>query len=86
MYNCWSVLVASLEHLPDRGNLSQLFSLGITLVDVHLNWISWLYFLILEENILVILIDCMGFLSPFLDVTTMSMLTVSFLAAVSFLA
>ena len=22
MYNCWSVLAASLEHLPDRGNVA----------------------------------------------------------------
>ena len=36
--------------------------------------------LILEGDLLVILIDCMIFLSPFLDVTRMSMSTVSFLA------
>ena len=37
--------------------------------------------LFLEGGLLVILIDCMSFLSPFLDVTTrMSMSTVSFLA------
>ena len=34
----------------------------------------------LEGSLLVILIDCLIFLSPFLDVTRMSMLTVSFLA------
>ena len=34
---------------------------------------------IIEKN-LVIMIDCMIFLSPFLDVTRMSMSTVSFLA------
>ena len=33
-----------------------------------------------EGGLLVILIDCMIFLSPFIDVTRMSMLTVSFLA------
>ena len=38
------------------------------------------HFLILEGDLLVILIDCMIFLSPFLDVTRMSMSTVSFLA------
>ena len=37
-------------------------------------------FLILEGDLLVFLIDCMIFLSPFLDVTRMSMSTVSFLA------
>ena len=52
----------------------------VTLVDVHLNWLNWFHFLILEGGLLVILIDCMIFLSPFLDVTRMSMSTVSFLA------
>ena len=47
---------------------------------VHLNWINWFHFLILEGGLLIILIDCMIFLSPFLDVTRMSMSTVSFLA------
>ena len=41
---------------------------------------SWLHFLFLEVGLLVILIDCMIFLSPFLDATRMSMSTVSFLA------
>ena len=48
------------------------FSVGITLVDVHLNWLNWFHFLFLEGGLLVILIDCMIFLSPFLDVTRMS--------------
>ena len=38
------------------------------------------HFLFLERGLLVILIDCMIFLSSFLDVTRMSMSTVSFLA------
>ena len=54
--------------------------MGIILVDVHLNWLNWFYLLILEEGLLVILIDWMIFLSPFLDVIRMCMLTVSFLA------
>ena len=41
---------------------------------------SWFHFLFLEVGLLVILIDCMIFLSPFLDVTRMSTSTVSFLA------
>ena len=49
-------------------------------MDVHLNWLNLFHFLILEEGLLVILIDCMIFLSPLLDVTTLSMSTVSFLA------
>ena len=56
------------------------FSIDITLVDVHLNWLNWFHFLILEGGLRIILIDCMTFLSPFLDVRRMSMSTVSFLA------
>ena len=56
------------------------FSIGITLVDVLQNWLNWFHFLFLEGGLLVILIDCMIFLSPFLNVTRMSMSTVSFLA------
>ena len=52
----------------------EVFSIGITLVDVYLNWINWFHFLILEGNLLVILIYCMIFLSSFLDVTRVSTL------------
>ena len=55
-------------------------SIGLTLVGVYLNCLKWFHFLILEGGILVILIDWMIFLSPFLDVTRMSMSIVSFLA------
>ena len=37
--------------------------------------LNWFYFLILGTGLLVILIDCMIFLSPFPDVTRMSMST-----------
>ena len=47
------------------------------MVDVHLNCLNWFLFLVLEGGLLVILIDCIIFLSPFLDVTRMFMLTVS---------
>ena len=50
------------------------------MVDINLNWLSWFHFLILEGALLVILIDYISFLSPFLDVIRMSMSTVSFLA------
>ena len=63
-------LAASLEPLAHRRNVAS-FCIGITLVDVHLNWLNWFHFLILEGDLLVILIDCMIFLSPFLDVTRM---------------
>ena len=54
--------------------------MGITLIDVYLNWLNWFHFLVLEGDVLVILIDYMIFLSPFLDGTRTSMSTVSFLA------
>ena len=54
--------------------------IGITLVDVLQNWLNWFHFPFLKGRLLVTLIDCMIFLSPFLDVTTMSISTVSFLA------
>ena len=49
------------------------FSIGITFVDIHLNWLNWFHFLIFKRGLPVILIDCMTLLSPFLDVTTMSL-------------
>ena len=49
-------------------------------MDVLQNWLNGFYFLFLMRGLLVILIDCMVFLSPFLDVTRMSMSAVSFLA------
>ena len=52
----------------------------MTVADVHLNWLNWSHFLILEGGPLVILINCVIFLSPFLYVTRMYMSTVSFLA------
>ena len=70
-------LAASLEPLAHCQNV--VFSIGITLVDVHLNWLNWFHALILKGGLLVIPIDCMIFLSPFLDVTRISMSTVSFL-------
>ena len=44
-----------------------------------MNWLNWFHFLILEGGLLVILIDCVIFLSPVLDVARMSRSTVSFL-------
>ena len=46
---------------------AQVFTIGITLVDVYLNWPNWFHFLILEGGLLAILIGCMNILSPFLD-------------------
>ena len=50
------------------------------MVDVYLNWLNWFHFFIFKEGLLVILIDCMIFLSPLLNVTRMSMTTAFFLA------
>ena len=50
-----------------------MFPLSITLVDVHLDWLNGSNFHILKGGLLVILIDYMILLSPFLDVPKMSM-------------
>ena len=68
-----------LAYCQNVASLSVFFSIGITLVDVHLNWLNWFHFLILKGGLLVILIDYIIFLSPFPDVSRMSMSTVSFL-------
>ena len=78
------LLVLHLQHLLSSWLIVEMepvyvFSLGITLVDVRLNWPIWFHFHIVEGGLLVILIDCMIFLSPLLDVTRMSMSAVSFL-------
>ena len=58
----------------------QVFSVGINLLDFYLNWLNWFHFLFLKGGQLVILIDCIIYLSPFLDVTRMSLSTIYFLA------
>ena len=70
-------LAASLEPLAHRQNVD---SLSLFNDYVHLNWLNWFHFLILVEGLLIILIDCIIFLTPFLDVTRISMSRVSFLA------
>ena len=63
-------LTVSFEPLAHRRNQLHIgisFSIGITLVNVHLNWLNWFHFLILEGGLIVILINCMIFLSPFLN-------------------
>ena len=54
--------------------------MGITLVDALQNWLNWFHFLFLGGGLLVIMVDWMIFLSPFLDVTRMPMSTIFFLA------
>ena len=45
------------------------------MVDVHLNWLDWFHFLIVVGGLIVIVIDWIVYLSPFLDAMRMSMLT-----------
>ena len=74
-------LTASLETLAHCENVASLrFFIGITLVVVLLSHPNWCHVLFLKGGLLFILIDCMIFLSPFLDISKMSMSTVSFLA------
>ena len=74
-------LVASLEPLAHCQNVATLsLSYRYYLVDFLENWLNWFHFLFLTGGLIVILIDCMIFLSPFLDVIRMSMSTVYYLA------
>ena len=57
-----------------------IFSASTTLVDVLQNWLNWFHFFFPEGGLLIIPIDCMISLSPFLDVTTMSLSTIALLA------
>ena len=70
-------LAAFLEPLAHRRNVA---SLSLFYRYYFGRWLSWFHFLFLKGGLLLILIDCMIFLSPFLVVTRMSMSTVSFLA------
>ena len=71
-------LAMSLEPLADHRSVASLnFFYRYYFGDVQLNWLNWFHFLFLKGGLLVILIDCMIYLSPFLDITRMSMLTVS---------
>ena len=48
MYAVGSSLVAYLDPLAQFQNVASLtFSIGITLVDVHQNWLNWFHFVIL---------------------------------------
>ena len=75
-----SSFAASLEPLAHHRNVASLslfyrYYFG----RCYLNWLNWFHFLLIEGDLLVILIDCMIFVTPFLDVTRMSMSTVYFL-------
>ena len=72
-------LAASFEPLAHRRNVASLSFFYRYYFGRCSSELPQLVPLILEGGPLVILIDCMIFLSPFLDVTRMSMSTVSFL-------
>ena len=76
-------LAASLEPLAHCRNVASLslfcrYYFG----RCSLNWLNWLQFLFVVGGLLVILTDCMIFLSPFLDDTAIAMSTVFFLAQI----
>ena len=64
------------EPMAHHWNVSS-WSLLYRYYNVNLNWFHFLSF---EGGLLFIMIDCMIFLSPFLDVTRMSMSTVPFIS------
>ena len=74
-------LAASLETLVHLWNVASLsLSYRYYFGSVLQNWLNCFHFLFLKGGLLVILIDCMTFLWPILDVTRLSMSTVSYLA------
>ena len=76
--SCYSEMFDKIQKY--NSQLKSFLYFGITLVDVHLNWLNWFHFLFLEGGLLVMLIYGMIFPSPFLADISMSMSTVSFLA------
>ena len=85
-WNCWWSYkngyvgpspAPSLESLAHRRNVARLSLFYKHYFGKCSSELAQLVPLILEAGLLVILIDCMIFLSPFLDVTKMSMSTVS---------
>ena len=74
-------LAASLELLTHIWNVASLilfYRHYFGRCSSELNWLNWFLSLILEGGLPVILIDCIIFLSPFLNVVRMSMSIVSF--------
>ena len=72
------LIASSLEPLGHRRCLDYVYE--YYLVDVHLERLNWLHFILLEGGPLVILINSMFFLSPSLKVSRMSLSKVSFFA------
>ena len=84
--DCWKVLlvVPVFKNVGERSTAENYHPVSLLLVDVYLNWLNWFHFLSLKGCLLVILINCMTFLSLFLDVTRMSILTVYYLTQLDF--
>ena len=68
-----SSLGASLKPLAHRRNVASLSLFYRYYFGRCLNWLNWFHFPILEVGLIVILIKCIIFLSPFLDVTKRNM-------------
>ena len=52
-----AILSNSLNSLLKQRQ-SKVYFIGITLEDVHLNWLNWFFFLILTGCLLIVLICC----------------------------
>ena len=78
MQDCWSLTCCPWLNVVMWP--ASVFFIGTGLVDVLQNRLNWFHFFFLEGGPLVFLIDCVIFLSPFLDVTRMSMSVVCFFA------
>ena len=70
-------LSLSLEPMAHRRNVARL---SLFYRYYFGRWLNWFHFFFPKGALLVTLIDCMIFLSPFLDFTRMAMSTVSFFA------
>ena len=55
-----------MNHLAYHYNIVRNFSIGITLIGIHVNLLSWFQCLVLMTVPLFVLIGCMSFLSAFL--------------------
>ena len=67
------------SYLIIKMSPSKVFTVRITLVDDHLNWLNWFQFLVFVGGPFVIIIDHLIFIFFFLHVIRTSMLTFSFL-------
>ena len=74
------IVTPSLEGLPTNEEAPSPLEVRLALLDTNPVFQCLLTSLNIEGGLLVIVIDCMLFLSPVLDVARMSMSTVSFLA------